>query len=119
MKETKMKNKILYLLSATWFLPTLAKAATPPPPPVAPVTGGTTDVENIITKVIGWFFGITGALAVLFIIYGGVLYIVSAGNSDRQKQAKQTLIWAVIGLAVVVLSYFIVSLVLNITKVIT
>lgn len=76
---------------------------------VDPAPGAT--VSTYIISITDWVLNITGAIAVLFIIWGGILYVTSSGNKDRADQAKQTLTYAVIGLIVVVLSKVIVSLV--------
>lgn len=74
---------------------------------------GTGEVATILQNIINWIFGFAALVAVLFIIIGGILYVVSAGNTDRAKQARQTILYSVIGLLIIVLSYFVVSLVLN------
>jgi hypothetical protein len=63
-----------------------------------PATGTLADYVGFITN---WIVGIAGALAVLFIIYGGVLFITSAGNTKRVETAKKTLTYAIIGIAVI------------------
>lgn len=62
-------------------------------------------VSNLITYVL-WFLG---ALAVIFVIYGGILYITSGGDADKTKKARDTLLYAVIGIVVVVLAIAIVN----------
>ena len=47
------------------------------------------------------------------IIYGGFKYISSGGDSGKVTEAKNTIIYAVIGLVVVALAQFIVQFVLN------
>lgn len=47
---------------------------------------------------------IAGALAVVFIMVGGVMYVVSIGSPDRVEKAKNTILYAVIGLVVAVLA---------------
>ncbi len=73
----------------------------------------TTDVAKIIGTIIDWVLRLVGGITVLFIIYAGVLYVTAAGNKDRIEKAKQTLTYAVIGLIVVILAGFIVSLTLG------
>ena len=71
-----------------------------------------TNVKNII-NVLFWAIGIA---AVIVIIYSGILYIISAGNSSTVQKAKTTLTYAVVGLIVAILSYAIVSFVVNALK---
>jgi hypothetical protein len=45
---------------------------------------------------------IAGTVAVLFIILGGVMYMISGGNKGMAERAKNTLIYAITGLVIVV-----------------
>ena len=51
--------------------------------------------------------------AVMMIIVGGFRYITSGGASDSVSSAKNTIIYAIVGLVVVALAQFIVQFVLN------
>jgi len=67
-------------------------------------------LKEIIGLVTDWIVLLVGGIAVLFIIWGGILYVTSSGNKDRAEQAKQTLTYAVLGLIVIVLAKVILSL---------
>jgi predicted permease len=67
-------------------------------------------VANNITRI---FTIIVGAISVIMIIYGGFRYITSGGASDKVGSAKNTLIYAIIGLIIVALANVIVSVVIN------
>jgi len=54
---------------------------------------------------------VAGAVAVIIIIVGGLTYITSSGDSSRIKQAKDIILYAVIGLIVAILAYAIVHFV--------
>lgn len=54
---------------------------------------------------------ILGAVSVIMIIVGGFQYVTSAGDSGKVKAAKSTIMYAVIGVAVALLSYAIVDFV--------
>ena len=73
-------------------------------------------VAAIINSVIDWFLKFAGAVVVLFIIFGGLQYIVASGNEKQAEKAKKTLTYAVIGLIIIILAEFIVSLVLHTTS---
>jgi hypothetical protein len=49
-----------------------------------------------------------GALAVIFMIVGGLQYVLSGGNSQRTKQARETLLYAAVGLVIAGAAYAIV-----------
>jgi len=70
-----------------------------------------TNVVSILNTVIGWILMLVGGIAVLFLIWGGLQYVTSAGNKDKAEIAKKTITYAVIGLIVIVLAEVIVSLV--------
>ena len=63
---------------------------------------------DIVLKFTEFFLGIAGALAVLLIMYSGILYITSTGDNNRIDSAKNTFRYSVIGLLVVLTAYIIV-----------
>jgi hypothetical protein len=71
------------------------------------------DVGNLASKIVNVFSIIVGAISVIMIIYGGFRYITSGGDSGRVGNAKNTLIYAVIGLIIVVLAQLIVHFVIS------
>lgn len=58
-------------------------------------------------------FAIIGALAVIFIIVGGFQYVLSGGDPNNTNRAKETILYAVIGLAVSLLAFTIVDFVVG------
>ena len=76
-------------------------------------TGGTAGIYNLAKKIVNIFSVIVGIIAVLMIIYGGFKYITSGGDSGNVSGAKNTLIYAIVGLVIVALAQFIVRFVLN------
>jgi amino acid transporter len=75
-----------------------------------------TDLGTLLGNVINWVLGFAALVAVLFIIYGGILYISSSGNEGRVENAKKTITNAVLGLIVIILSFFIVNFVIATVK---
>jgi hypothetical protein len=74
---------------------------------------GEDDVRVIIGRVIKGILGIIGSLAFLMFIYGGLMWMTSAGNADRVKKGQTILIWTVLGLGVIFSSYAAVNAILN------
>lgn len=70
-------------------------------------------VPEIIRSVANILIFIIGALAVLMIIIGGLRYVISAGDSNATAGAKNTILFAVVGLVVAVAAYAIVNFVLT------
>lgn len=56
---------------------------------------------------------IIGAVSVLMLIYGGIRYTISAGDSAAVTAAKNTILYAIIGIVVALLAYAIVNFVLT------
>ncbi len=79
-----------------------------------PLEDDFTSPGQIIVGFINIALLLAGILAVIFIIIGGFLMVTSAGNETRIKQGKQTLIWAVAGLILTLLSFSIVAIVQSI-----
>ena len=71
------------------------------------------DVNNIIATVINIFSVIVGVIAVIMIIVGGIRYVLSGGDSTATTAARNTILFAIVGLVVVALAQIIVRFVLN------
>ncbi len=75
--------------------------------------GSGRSVEDIMAIVINVFSWVVGAVAVIFAIYAGFIYVTSGGEQGRIKTAKDTLLYVVVGLVVVVISQVLVNFVLK------
>lgn len=75
--------------------------------------GGTARIQSIVTTIINIFSIVVGIVAVIMIIVGGFKYITSGGDSGNISSAKNTIVYAVIGLVIVALAQFVVQFVLN------
>jgi len=58
-------------------------------------------------------FGIAGSMAVLMIVIAGFRYILAHGDSNAMAQARNTIQYALIGLAVIMVAYSIVTFVVK------
>lgn len=65
-------------------------------------------VHGTIKSVLNFFSWIIGIVAVVMIIYAGFRYITSGGSSEGVKGARNTLIYAIVGLIIVLLAQIIV-----------
>lgn len=79
----------------------------------AATEGAGSNVNDLIADVINIFSLIVGVVAVIMIIVGGFRYITSGGNDSNVSGAKNTILYAIIGLVIVALSQFIVRFVLD------
>jgi len=74
------------------------------------ITAGCDDPEDetVFSRIPGALsavYGIAGVIAVVVIMIGGVRYVLSQGESDRLKQAKDMILYAVIGLVITLLAF--------------
>ena len=76
-------------------------------------TDATETISNIIHTIVNLLSVMVGLAAVLMIIVGGFRYITSGGNDASVTSAKNTILYAIIGLVVVALSQLIVRFTLN------
>lgn len=60
-----------------------------------------------------WILGIVGSLTLIMFIYGGFLFLISAGSSEKVGQAKKVIVAAVVGLLIVFGSYLIIKFALG------
>ena len=70
---------------------------------------GFTNINQAIGGVINIILGLSGAVALLMFVWGGVQWLISGGNADRIKAGKSTLTWAALGIVVIFLAYTLVT----------
>lgn len=75
--------------------------------------GSNTSVGDIVSTVVKVLLFIIGAVSVIMIILGGIRYTISQGDSSSVTAAKNTILYAVIGLLVAIFAYAIVSFVVD------
>lgn len=76
-------------------------------------TDSGTEANRLIKNIINIFSIVVGVVAVIMIIVGGFRYITSGGNDSSVSGAKNTILYAVVGLVVVALAQIIVRFVLT------
>jgi hypothetical protein len=81
--------------------------------PIAAGTGPQSDFNRLLTTVINVFSVVVGIIAVVMIIVGGFKFIVSGGDSAKVTSARNTIIYAIIGLIIVALAQTIAKFVLS------
>lgn len=75
-----------------------------------PHPGATLEVRD---RLLGTTFLIFGALATVFIVIGGLRYVLAAGNPEGLQKAKNTILYAIIGLVVSIFAFTIVNFVVS------
>lgn len=75
--------------------------------------GTVTDISQIVGNVLRAMFGILGSIALLMFIYGGFTWLTSGGEAEKIKKGKDTMVWAVLGIAITFAAYTIVNFVID------
>lgn len=76
-------------------------------------TGAGTTIQPIFKKIVDILLFIIGAVAVIMIVVAAIKYVTSNGDSSAVTSAKNTIMYAVIGLVVAIMAYAIVNFVLH------
>ena len=69
--------------------------------------------DGVFTKISNTILYIVGIVSVIMLIWGGVRYILSGGDNKKVTDAQNTILYAIIGLVIAILSFAIVNFVLN------
>ena len=75
---------------------------------------GEADVNNVVQTIITILIWLVGVLAVIMIIYGGIIYTTSGGDPGKVKKGKDTIIYGIVGLIIAILAFVIVNFVINV-----
>lgn len=102
----KIKKLFLVLISLL-FLPSIVLAESTPLFNPLRVTTFPALVNNVITGILG----VVGAISLVMMVIGGIVWMTSSGNADRIRRGRDTLLWAILGLVVIFLSYAIINFV--------
>ena len=70
---------------------------------------GLTDIYTLLGNVIKILLSFVGLLSVIFIVVGGIMYILSTGDPGRIQRAKSVITNAIIGLIVALVSFGVVT----------
>ncbi len=68
---------------------------------------------GIFRTIVNVMLFIIGAVAVIMLIIGGIRYTVSGGDSGAVTSAKNTILYAIVGIIVAILAYAIVNFVID------
>lgn len=74
---------------------------------------GPSSADSLMSGILNTVYFWLGVVAVGFIIYGGFLYILSSGDPGKIRKAKDTLLYAIIGVVVVLIAFVITQFVIN------
>ena len=120
-------NKLKMILAGMLIIPTVALAVAPAASAEGNLTLNSgvdsaqgegvgqvsTDPESLVKQFVNIFLFAVGALSVIMLIWGGIRYTTSAGDSNKVTAAKNTVLYAIVGLVVAILAYAIVNMVIG------
>ena len=69
--------------------------------------------NGVFSRLTNTILLIVGLISVIMLVYGGLRYILSGGDSKKVTDAKNTVLYAIIGLIISLLAFAIVNFVLN------
>jgi hypothetical protein cdiviTM7_00647 len=69
--------------------------------------------NGVFSRLTNTILLIVGLISVIMLVYGGLRYILSGGDSKKVTDAKNTILYAIIGLIISLLAFAIVNFVLN------
>lgn len=118
-------KKVKMLLAGMLIVPTMALAAAPVANAQYNLQTGTEaakgdgmkdgvgDPNSLVKNIVNVVLWVVGILSVIMLIWGGIRYITSAGDSNKVTSAKNTIMYAVIGLVISILAFAITNFVIN------
>lgn len=120
-------NKLKLILAGLLVVPTVALAVAPAASAEGDFTlnSGVTsakgdgvndtasDPQTLVKQFVNIFLFAVGALSVIMLIWGGIRYTTSAGDSNKVTAAKNTVLYAIVGLVIAILAYAIVNMVID------
>lgn len=71
------------------------------------------NLYNVIGNVIATGIKYVAVIAVIAVMIGGIMYILSSGQEEKTKQAKNIIIWALVGTFLSVSAMWLISIVNN------
>lgn len=71
------------------------------------------DVNDLVQVIIQILLWVIAVISVIMIIVGGLRYVISGGDAAQIKAARETIVYAVVGLVIAILSFAIVKFVLK------
>ncbi|MFA5163669.1 MAG: hypothetical protein WC441_04080 [Patescibacteria group bacterium] len=112
-----MKNKkiIGFIIVACFFLGGISRTGSAAPLIPTNESGNYTLNDFVIlgVNISNLILGLVGSLSLLMFIYGGITFLISAGNAEQVSKAQKIIIAAVVGLIIVFTSYLIIQFIMT------
>lgn len=99
----KISNKTILLIITVLALPSIAVGAN------CVILGKSSGLSSLIAKLFTWSLRIGGLVVFGALVYGGFLYLISAGDKSRVKEAKSYMTGALIGMVILLGSFLLLN----------
>ena len=76
---------------------------------VSPLGPGYCTIGEILEKATNWILALVSSIIILVIIIGGIMYISSAGDEEKLRTSKNMIFYAIVGLAIILVSYALIT----------
>lgn len=74
---------------------------------------GITSINSLAARLINFVLGVVGTISLVLFVYGGFIWMISAGSQEKVRKGRDIIVWAAIGMAVVFMAYTIVRFVIE------
>jgi len=109
--QTDTENKARAAAQAA-ISDTLANKGACPPAPFN-ILCGLGSSQTVIGATVNLLFVVAIIIAVIFLIYGGIRWIMSKGEKEKVEESRNHVVAAIVGLIMILLAYFIINLVIS------
>lgn len=70
--------------------------------------------DRLLPRITNWALALIMSASVAVVIVGGLMYVFSGGDTEIKAKARETIVWAILGMIVAMFAYTIVKIVINI-----
>lgn len=76
-------------------------------------TGGEGSIRALALRIVNYFLGFLGIVAVMMVIFGGITYVMAGGKQESIESGKKIIMYALVGIIIILLAFAIVNTVLG------
>ncbi len=110
--QTAEENAAAKAIQAAAEATKLANVGACPPAPFN-ILCGLGSSQTVIGATVNLLFVVAIIIAVIFLIYGGIRWIMSKGEKEKVEESRNHVVAAIVGLIMILLAYFIINLVIS------
>ena len=66
-------------------------------------------IINIVTNIMNWLLGIVGVVGIIGFVISGIMYFIAAGDDGKMGNAKNAMMYSIIGVIVALIGYVIIK----------